>query len=113
MPRRFTSFLIPIAALLPGALSCGSDSQDAETPTGVETETPDMMGDGEPGAPDTPPAMETPVAEDPAVPGAGEQLPGDIDLEPTQPEQPTQPTTPGELTTPVPPAELAPLDCGP
>jgi hypothetical protein len=113
MQRRFTSFLIPFAALVPTILSCSSDGDDAAMAPGSEIETPDMMANGEPEAPDTTPAMETPVADDPNAPGAGEQLPGDIDLEPSQPEQPAQPTTPGELTTPVPPVELAPLDCGP
>ncbi|HTV20163.1 MAG TPA: M64 family metallopeptidase [Polyangiaceae bacterium] len=116
MQRRFTSFLIPFAACVPTLFSCGSEDKGSELPPGAGTEMPDMSASGDPETPDTPAEMDTPPAEDPGVPGAGEELnPGDIDLDPaqpTQPTQPTEPTPPGELTSPVPPVELAPLDCG-
>jgi hypothetical protein len=113
MQRRFTSFIISFSILMPSGLSCSSGGQDTGAASGPETEPPEMMVNGQ--APDSPPPVATPVGETPPTAGVEEQLPDDIPLddpEPAPPEQPPQPPS-SELTTPVPPVELQPLDCGP
>src|SRR5689334_6225051 len=100
MQRRITSYLIPLAACVPALLSCGSDARDADAPPSTGSDMPGPIPAGEPESPDTPPATETPAAVDPSAPGASEEQPGDIVLDPTAPMQPSTPTTPGELTTP-------------
>ena len=116
MKRRLSSLLIPVAILIPTELSCSSGGPDAEPPSGPEPAPPEGGANGLTEAPTTPAETDMPASEAPTVPGVEEQLPDDIALdepEPAPPDQPTRAATPGELTTPVPPVELQPLDCGP